>query len=232
MYKYKISKEDYENLSDIEKKLYSEKNGSFLLTVEGVESEDDVKALKNAKEYEKTERKKLEAQLKELQQKLDGNTEEEIKKKGDIQALEESYKKKLKETSDALEAEKQKHLSHLSTQLLNSTVSELSLKIAPNAKTLISPHIKNRLSVEFENDTPIVRVLDKDGKISANTLDDLHKEFVNNPEFKPIVGGTNASGSGVSTSQNQAVLDPTKKQTLATMSPKDLAARMQNNKMR
>jgi hypothetical protein len=47
-------------------------------------------------------------------------------------------------------------------------------------------HYKNRLKADFSDGKAVTRVLDKDGNVSAASLEDLEKEILANPEYKPF----------------------------------------------
>ena len=48
----------------------------------------------------------------------------------------------------------------------------------------------------MQDGTPIVRVLDANGKPSAMSIEDLEKEISANKAFAPLLVGSNASGAG------------------------------------
>jgi hypothetical protein len=229
--KFKINKTDYNALSDDLKKLYKESGDDYILNVEGI---DDPGELRRARDREKQianeERKKAE----DLQKRLDEIEGNDARKSGDIKRLEESWNAKYKKREDELLNENNLLKKSISNQLIDSTASSLASKIS-TVPALMAKAIRERLTVEIseENTNPILKILDKDGNVSALTLPELEKEFTGNPDYKTIILASKASGGGA--------LDANKKQgngsgaslsvgadgkplNLAAIPPKDLAA--------
>ncbi|WEM33661.1 head scaffolding protein [Pseudomonas phage PSA-KC1] len=97
------------------------------------------------------------------------------------------------------------------------------------------PHIKSRLMADFEGDTPVTRVLDKDGKPSALTIDELANEFVANKDFSAIITASKASGGAGKPSQNGGGAPKFNGQSdkpadLSKMNPAELAAHLKEAK--
>lgn len=223
--KLKITKEAYDKLSDSLKGEYVEKDGEFVLDVDGME---DTGALKRAKDRESQLRKDAEKDAKELREQLDALSTGDARKRGDIETLEKSWKEKydngIKEVSDKLSKIQQS----TSKSLVESTASAIASKIS-TVPALMSKVIKDRLTVDFEGDAPTLKVLDSQGKPSALTLDELSAEFVANKEFSDIIVGSKASGGGAAKdgfnkSGGAANNDPNKTVLFSKMSAADLAA--------
>lgn len=196
--KKKLTKDEYAKLSEHLKAEYVEDGDGFRLDVDG---EEDTGALKRAKDRESQLRKEAEAKLKEAQEQLDALGTDDARKKGDIATLEKSWQAKL----DAQKAESETRISKLTSHTTKSLVDNVALSIATkisNAPSLLLPHIKTRLQADFEGDEPKTRVLDKDGKPSALTLDELASEFVANKDFSAIITASKASGGAGKSSQN------------------------------
>lgn len=193
--KRKIDKATYDKLKDDVKSEYEEKDGSYVLIIEG---EDDPAELKRAKDREVQARKDAEKKAKELQEALDEATGNDAKKRGDIEVLEKSWKEKLekkeKELTDKLTAKD----SFIRTTLVDNVASKLAAKLAGDKASIMLPHIKARLTAELDGESPTTKVLDAAGKVSAASLEDLEKEFVANKDFSSIIVGSKASGSGAS----------------------------------
>lgn len=223
--KRKITKTDYEALPDVLKAEYKQDGDSYILDLDGG---DD---LTRAKEAEVQRRKDAEKALKEAQDAYDALKDDKSRRDGDIEALEASYKKKLEEaekratdTQAALDDERR-------DRYVTAEAEKIAAKFT--VPGLMRKEIAARLSVEIHDGKPLVRVLDKDGKPSALSVEDLTKEFVDNPEYKGIViagkgtgaGGTNplpASGgrSDLPTLPNSNATD------LSKLTSKELAAHM------
>ncbi len=183
--------------------LYEEKEGKYYLKVEGLE---DTSALKRAKDHEKEARKKAEQQLKAIQDELktlkdqiEANKDDDAKKKGDIEALEKSWKEKLEKR----EAELQTRLDEMSNGTRTLLVDKEAVRIASElavegSADVLVPHIKSRLGVEQKDGQFVTVVNDAEGKPSALTLDELKKEIAGNAAFAPVIVGSKATGGGAS----------------------------------
>jgi len=71
--------------------------------------------------------------------------------------------------------------------------SKLALQ---GSSDVLLPHIERRLKMENKDGQALIRVLDKDGNLSANSLSDLEKEILETEAFAPILQGPKSSGSG------------------------------------
>lgn len=71
--------------------------------------------------------------------------------------------------------------------------NELALQ---GSASVLLPHVRARLAVDYVDGQPITRVLGADGKPSALTLDELKQELSANEAFAPIIAGSKASGGG------------------------------------
>lgn len=220
--KKKLSKADYEKLADHLKPEYVEKNGDYHLDLDDEESG----ALLRAKDREKELRKEAEAKAKELEARLAEIEGTDARKRGDIETLEKSWKSKLAETEKALLEKLGKKDNYLKSTLVDNVAQQLASKIS-TSPALIIPHIKARLAADLDGEVPSTKVLDKDGKLSALSLDDLQNEFVTNPDFGAIIIGSKASGSRA-TSQNvnqtRVFGSNDKPANLANMKPSELVA--------
>ena len=98
---------------------------------------------------------------------------------------------------------------------------------------MLLPHIKARLQADFEGDAPVTRILDKEGKVSAMTVEELSAEFVANKDFSAIITASKASGgAGRSSNQNggSAANQSDKPADLASMNPAQLAEHIKASK--
>ena len=202
--KLNVSTDEYELLDDAIKSEYKQGANGYELTVEGLE---DTGALKRAKEHEKERRQKVENELKEVKDQLTLKEDEiiDLRKgavsKDDVEALERSYKEKLEKTSTEYET----RINEAEGSLRNMLVDNVATKLANEISTvpdLMSGAISARLTTEIVDGKATTRVLDRDGKPSALTVDELKKEFIANERFSSIIVGSNASGSGAIGSGN------------------------------
>jgi len=182
--------------------------GKFALKIEGLEDgsiHPAVGALARAKKREVDARGKAEAKVKELQEKLDGVSKERedllkgVVPKENVERLETSYKEKLAGRENELNAEIGKLTVSLREVLVDNVAQDIAAKLVddPMRIPVLLPHIVPRLTVEMGTDgKAITRILDKEGKPSAATQEDLRKEFLANPMFAPLVLGSRATGGG------------------------------------
>ena len=161
--KKKLTKAEYEKLSEHIKAEYIEDGDGFRLDIDG---DEDTGALKRAKDREAQLRRDAEAKLREAQEELDRINGDDARKKGDIATLEKSWQKKLDDAKAEYEGKLGKLTSHTKTQLVDNVAQQIASKIS-NAPALLLPHIKARLAADFEGDAPVTRILDKEGKVSA-----------------------------------------------------------------
>ena len=229
--KKKLTKEEHAKLSDALKAEYIEDGDGFRLDVDG---DEDTGALKRAKDREAQLRKDAEKEAKELRERLESIEGDDARKKGDIATLEKSWQSKLDKQREEYEDKLSKLTAHTTKTLVDNVASQLAHKIS-NAPALIMPHIKSRLMADFEGDTPVTRVLDKDGKPSALTIDELANEFVANKDFSAIITASKASGGAGKPSQNGGGAPKFNGQSdkpadLSKMNPAELAAYLKEAK--
>lgn len=185
--KRKITAAEHAALSDALKAEYKANGADFVLDT------DDATELMTARDREKEARKAAEKAAKDAQDALDALKDDTSRKNGDVAALEASYKQKLidaekakKAAEDALTAERQ---DRHATSVADGIAKRFTVP------TLVKGEIAKRLAVEMHDGKAVVRVLDKDGRPSALSVQDLEKEFVDNPDFKAIVIASKGTGS-------------------------------------
>ena len=227
--KKKLSKAEYDKLSDAIKAEYIEDGDGFRLDIDG---DEDTGALKRAKDREAQLRRDAEAKLREAQEELDRINGDDARKKGDIATLEKSWQKKLEDQKAEYEGRVGKLTAHTTKTLVDNVATQIATKIS-NAPALLLPHIKSRLQADFEGDAPVTRVLDKDGKPSAMTVEELAAEFVANKDFSAIITASKASGGAGKPSNNSGGGAPNnsdKPADLASMNPAQLAEHIKASK--
>lgn len=198
--KLKIDKATFDTLSDTVKEQYKANATNaeeFNLDLDGYE---DPAELRRAKDREKLEAATQKKRADDLQAELDGDKERKSKNRGDIDALEKSWKDKrdadVKKESDKSDKYRKQVEKLLVDNVALATAQKISL-----SPTLIAKVIRERLIVDFEADEPTTRVLGTDGKLSALSLADLEKEIIDTKEYAPIIRGSNASGGGAAGNQ-------------------------------
>ena len=199
--KRKIDEKTFNALSDELKKEYTkQEDGSYSLETEG---DEDTGALKRAKDREKEERRKAEQTARELKEKLDELTNEleelkaaPAKKKGDVDAVEATWKAKLAKREKELNDQIESANNALRTHVLESTSTKIASEIAGENAEVIMPHIQKRLKVEIVDGKIVTKVLGQDGADTELSPADLQKEFLSNNKFSAIVVASKASGGG------------------------------------
>lgn len=220
--KKKLDKDGYNKLSEDMKKEYIADGDGYKLDLT---DDEDIGPLRRALEREKAAAGTSKARVAELEAELEALNSNDAKKKGDIATLEKQWQKKLDDQKNEFEGKNGKLTAHIKTQLIDNVASSIAGKISTSPAILL-PHIRARLVADFDGDTPVTKVLDKDGKPSTATLEDLQKEFVANKDFSAIIvaskasGGarpaSNANGGGAPNNQNPPA-------DMSKMSPKQLS---------
>lgn len=195
-------KYELENLDGVEesvKSLYEEKDGKYVLKIEGIPQPQNDDGLRKKVDELLTEKKAEQQKRKEAEEQA---ALEHARKKGDIDALEKSWGDKLAARETERLNEKQSLEAQVYKLTVGSKATELAAKLAvPGSDSVLLPHISNRLQVEAVDGEIKIRVLDLQGKPSALSIEDLEKEFRANEAFKPLIRASNASGSGASGGQ-------------------------------
>lgn len=197
--KYQLDTLD--GLDDSVKSLYTEKEGKFVLGIEGLPQPEDVSGLKSKVEELLGEKKAAEKARKDAEEQARLEREEAARKSGNVEELEKSWSEKYNRREAELNGMLEQERGTLSTQIRDLTVGRTATDIAsalaiPGSAKALFPHIERRLSVEQRDGKPVVVVLDQQGKLSAATLDELKAEFANDTAFAPLIAGSKASGGG------------------------------------
>jgi hypothetical protein len=202
---------------------YTEKDGKFVLSVEGLE---DTEKLKKAINTEREARAKAERELKDQKKTWEklGKTPQEIEQlveqhrqseqerleragefeKVKAQIIEQS-EKRVKEIQDKL-ASKDGEINTLKTSLQNQLVNveaTAAIAAAKGEPILLLPAIQRRTKVVEENGLHVVKVLDAkgdpmvDGKGNPLTINDLVAEFRKDPVYGRAFEASGNSGSGM-----------------------------------
>lgn len=193
--KRKIDKSAFDALSDDFKSHYKEVNGTYVLDT------DEAKELENALDRQKEDNARLRTELDTMRADLQTIRDEAAtanadknRKNKDYEGLEADYNRKLEAKKTEFDNQQNKLKATIQKMLVDNKALELANELGGENADILIPHIKSRLQADFEGETPATRVLDKNGQPSASNLDDLKKEFVDNPRFAPILVGTRASG--------------------------------------
>lgn len=201
--KNRITKTAYDKLSD-ELKEHYEADGDkhFKLDVEGLE---DTGALTRALDRSKETVTELQEELKTV--KKEKKTLEDAAGDGgaaDIQRLTRQHERKIATLTEEHTTTLAGRDAFIKKTLINKEAEALANAIA-TVPSLMAGHVEKRMSVNFEGTEPKLVLLDKDGKPApALTLDGLKQELLTDVQFKPILKGSQASGSTATTQARQA----------------------------
>jgi len=181
--------------------LYTEKDGKFVLGIEGLPPQEDVSGLKSKVEELLAEKKAEAEKRKAAEDQATKDREEALRKAGNVEELERSWSEKYSRRETELTGQLETERTTLHGQIRELTVGRAAadlaneLAITGSAKALL-PHIERRLDVELREGKPTVVVRDASGKASASTLDELKKEITADAAFAPLIAGSKASGGG------------------------------------
>ena len=197
----KFQLDSLDGVDEAVRALYTEKDGKFVLGIEGLPQQEDVSGLKAKVDELLGEKKAAEKKAREAEEAARLEREELARKSGNVEELERSWSEKYNRREAELNGTLEQERTTLSTQIRDLTVGRTATDIAsalaiPGSAKALLPHIERRLSVEQRDGKPVVVVLDQQGKLSAATLDELKAEFANDTAFAPLIAGSKASGGG------------------------------------
>ena len=197
----KFQLDTLEGVDETTQGMYVEKDGKFVLNIEGLPQPEDVSGLKSKVQELLDEKKAADKARKEAEDAARLEREESARKSGNVEELEKSWSEKYNRREAELNGLLEQERGTLSTQIRDLTVGRTATDIAsalaiPGSAKALLPHIERRLSVEQRDGKPVVVVLDQQGKLSAATLDELKAEFANDTAFAPLIAGSKASGGG------------------------------------
>lgn len=197
----KFQLDSLDGVDEAVRTLYTEKDGKFVLGIEGLPQQEDVTGLKAKVDELLGEKKLAEKKAREAEELARTEREEAARKSGNVEELERSWSEKYTRREAELNGMLEQERGTLSTQIRDLTVGRTATDIAsalaiPGSAKALLPHIERRLSVEQRDGKPVVVVLDQQGKLSAATLDELKAEFANDTAFAPLIAGSKASGGG------------------------------------
>ncbi|OTA15771.1 hypothetical protein Xbed_03554 [Xenorhabdus beddingii] len=192
MFKFLLTKEEFEALTDEQKAMYKAQGDKYQLQIEGMPEIPDVSGLQKKVDELLSEKKTEQEKRRQAEEAAKKAAEEQARKNGDIEALEKSWSEKLTTREKELLTQLEEKDGNLRTLLVDNVAQSLATKLAGDSAPLIMPHIKSRLTVEDGK----TRVVDAGGQPSAFTIDELEKEFRSNQLFAPVIIGSKATGTG------------------------------------
>jgi hypothetical protein len=197
MIEYKL--DSLESIDESLQGLYEQTDTGYQLKVTGIPEpeKEDLSGLKNKVDELLREKKAASQKAREAAEEAEAARLEAAKKGNDTEALDKSWQEKF----NAREVELKKELEELSGTLVKLTSGQTATKIAAEiavqgSADVLLPHLERRLRTEFRDGSPVTVVLDKDGKPSAMSIDELKAEFQNSAAFAPLIVGTKANGAG------------------------------------
>lgn len=190
--KFKISKAEWEKLSDEQKALYTAKGDDYQMQIEGLPDFDGMQSKLNTLLDETKQAKKDKA---DAEAKAKAEAEEAARKNGNVEALEKSWGEKLAQAEAKHKAQIEQYHGQVAKLMVTNEAQGIASKLFGKNAALLQHHVVGRLALEQgENGEFKTRVLDKDGKASAMSLADLEKEFSGREEFKGLLVTTKATG--------------------------------------
>ncbi|MBP5118886.1 hypothetical protein HUS85_23865 [Pseudomonas protegens] len=197
----KFQLDTLEGVDESVRAFYTEKEGKYVLGIEGLPQPEDVSGLKSKVEELLAEKKSEADKRKAAEEQARLEREEALRKSGNVEELEKSWSEKYSRREAELNGQLESERSTLQGQIRDLTVGRTATEIAttlaiPGSAKALLPHIERRLSVEQRDGKPTVVVLDQAGKLSATTLEELKNEFTKDPAFGPLIAGSKASGGG------------------------------------
>jgi len=189
--KRKITKDEYDALSDVLKAEYKGDGAGYVLDTE---PDEDTGALRSALDRLKEEKRVLqEAEAERARTEADriragilagGNVDE-------IRNALELEREQLRADKDGIISKKDQVIGRL---LVDDRANNMAVKLAGKHAKLLLPHIKVRLKVDFTGDEPRAVVVTEAGQPSTLSIEDLEKELLLNPDFASILIGVDSSG--------------------------------------
>lgn len=184
----------------------------FVLDLEGGDDHPFVGELRRAKQREATEATQAKTALREITEKftaLSGDHEKLSKefderlratvgnKEEDLQRLDAKWGEKLTKKDTEYKAQISQRDNALTKVLVMDQARAIVANLSPADPAyvdVILPHVVRRLAVELTGDGANTRVLDLDGKPSADSIAELTEHFKVDKRFAPLLTGSKATG--------------------------------------
>jgi len=208
------SADEFNSLSDDEKKLYADDGkGKWTRNDEAYSAYleahvEDQRGLKKNYDRLNEDVKKLRAMLKEKEdaekkaqedaKRAQEEKELEAQKKAnDFDGYKASVEKKHAEELEAALAKERAKDKIIESLTVEAAAKSLAAELAVSGSNkLLEPLIKSRLRTKFVDDTATVEVLDEQGRPTAYTVEDLKKQIASDPSCARIIKSSDATGGG------------------------------------
>lgn len=205
--KFKISKEDFDQLEETIKGFYEEKDGEYQLKVDGIQTEskpdeslkEELQKLKDKHEEFLNETKTAKQEKQRLERELEEMKNKKAHDSGDFESLLKSSETKRQELETKYNELQQK----IAEEKLDHEASKIANKIGntPENSELLTYFVKQRLKYTDEG----LKVTDEKGNATISTVDELEKEFTESNRYAALVKGSQASGGGATGSGSGGV---------------------------
>ena len=216
--KFRISAEELAGLPEGIRGFYEEKDGSYVLNVDGIEDTAGLKSAlekerKTAKELDKLVRQfqglgKSPEEIAELVKSQEDAEKAKLEQKGEWEKLKaqllESHKKELATRDEAVQEMK----GTLESYLVDAAATE-AIAAAKGIPQLLLPHVKSAVKVIEEDGKYQVRVVGPDGSPRMNAkgeflgIKDFVSEMRESEVFSRAFEGTGTTGSGTPANRGQ-----------------------------
>lgn len=197
--KYKITKTEFEALDETAKKEYTLDGETAVLKIEGegapsaeaiTRAEDKLRIEKEHRKNAEAARDAAESREEKLKKDLEGASGKEA-----IEKIKADHQAELDKIRADREAEQKANKEARNAGLKKETAEAFANDHFTIPGLMVDQFAK-RLSIEEVDGTPVVRVLDAEGKASALSLDELKKEFLDNKDYSTIIKANTGSGGG------------------------------------
>lgn len=192
--KVKITKDEYDALPEVLKAEYKGDGAGYVLQTDFVP--EDVAPLRNALERTRDELRQLRETEAEKVREAEQRIRDELRASGNTEELERRYTAERETLRSELSGRVGVREQQLTRLLVDERANSMAVKLAGKNSFIILPHIKQRLRAVFDGEDAVCKVVTGDGQPSTLTVDDLEKEFLNNPLFASILTGVDSSGGG------------------------------------
>ncbi len=193
--KYQIAATEHAKLPDSLKSEYEEKDGNFVLKLEGHEEVLIPKAKKDLAEQHRKEAEKRLSEAEAREAKLVADLAKAGDSKKEIEAIRAQHQVEVEKVK-ASYAEKEKAAKADAAKAMIAAEAQKFASEKFTVPSAIARLYQDRLAVEEVDGVAVIRVREADGKPSVKSLADLQQEFLANKEFAPIVKASAGSGGG------------------------------------
>jgi len=200
MLKYEL--ESIEELDDTQKDLYSEKDGRYILNIEGMPEPEDTSGLKNKLDELMSETKAAKQKARELEAQRQKADEDAAKEKGEFKTLWEQAQQRLQEKDEELAQFNQK-IQQRDINIAANTIGQSLAKTDAKRAEVLSDYAQKFAK---HNGDKVEFIVGGVAVTEAELMAHLSKEYPFLVDGSNASGGgaQSASGSGASKQMNRA----------------------------